>query len=277
MPRPTPDPNAPAWTSNWTATTGLASPRPVYVRVFDYPKGYYGNFHRHQFAQLVYSLRGVASVHTDTGRWLASPLRAVAIPSWENHRVGAEGNTLLHSVFIDPAVYPDTITQFGVLPISSLLHALIQEAGQYYSDYEQDSLAQRLLELIIALLQRCKIDARIKQLPEIKHPRIRKAVKECIDEKMQSKEIAARAAFSPRQFSRVFKADTGMQFKDWRALYQVQQGMRLLQQGLTVNQVADRLGFNSASAFIALFKRNAGVTPMAILQESSQPKHSDSQ
>ena len=252
------------WGHDWTAITGLGKARPVYVRVFDYPNGYYGNFHRHQSAQLVYSLRGVASVYSNSGRWMVSPLRAVTIPPWENPRVGAEGNTLLHSLFIDPKIHPDVITHFGVVSISSVLHALIKEAGTYYADYELGSTEERLLELVVEFVKRSQVDSSIKQLPTIKHPRIAKALAEFNDEQLRSAEVANKAALSPRQFARVFKADTGMAFKDWRALYQVQRSIILLQQGKSVSEVASYLGFSSASAFIALFKKHTGTTPALI-------------
>ena len=78
---------------------------------------------------------------------------------------------------------------------------------------------------------------------------------------LRSAAVAGKAAYSQRQFSRVFLADTGMRFKDWRSLYRVQAGIRLLASGGSVSDVAAELGYSSASAFISVFRRHTGLTP----------------
>ena len=73
------------------AIAGLAAsltvPKPVFVRVFEYPQGYVGHTHRHRLAEVVYPIRGVVSVETRSGTWVVGQLTAVAIPPWRDHRV----------------------------------------------------------------------------------------------------------------------------------------------------------------------------------------------
>lgn len=239
------------------------------MRIFEYPRGYHGHFHTHGFAKLVYPLRGLVSVVTPEGRWLATPLRGVIIPSWQNHRIAAAGNALLHSVFVDPRVFPDCLTEYGMISVTPLLHELIREAGHFYADYKPNSLQHRLLELIVALLRSADTELTERCLPVVKHPRIRTAL-ENAGTSMRSAEIARRSALSPRHFSRVFKADTGMAFKDWRALHQVQSGLTLLHQGKSVSATASELGFSSTSAFITIFGRVTGRTPGTIEKRNAQ-------
>ncbi len=243
--------------------------RPAYVRVFDYPNGYVGNFHRHRIAQLVYPVRGVASVTTDHGEWIASPSQGTVIPPWIPHRVSADGNALLHCLFVDPHVYPEAMTALTMVTMTPLLHELIKEAGPYFVDYEENSTADRILRLIIELLDAERISTNA-CLPAISNERIRTAVMDCPAHRLRSSEVAVRAAYSLRQFSRIFKDDTGMSFKDWRAMYQVQTGMRLLARKMSVTDVAETLGFSSSSAFIHLFRRHTGMTPSLIRQASPQ-------
>lgn len=243
--------------------------RPAYVRVFDYPNGYVGNFHRHRIAQLVYPVRGVASVTTDHGEWIASPSQGTVIPPWIAHRVSADGNALLHCLFVDPHAYPQAMRALTMVSVTPLLHELIKEAGRYFVDYEEDSTAERIIRLIIELLdtQRTSSNA---WLPVISNDRIRQAVTDTPTGYLRTAGVAAGAAYSVRQFSRIFKNDTGMSFKDWRAIYQVQTGMRLLARNASVTDVATALGFSSSSAFIHLFRRHTGMTPSLIRQASAQ-------
>jgi AraC-like DNA-binding protein len=259
-----PSANPPNWTPNWTATTGVAEARPIYVRVFEYPRGYRSTEYRQRSAKLVYPIRGLASVYTQHGHWLATPLRGVIIPSWQQHRVSAAGNVLLHSVFVDPKAYPDCLRDFGMMNISPLLHELIKEGGKYFTDYRANSTEQKILEVVVELLQRATVFSEEQYLPTIHNPRVEKAIAQSNSHTLRSADIAQRAAYSPRQFARVFKADTGMAFKDWRALYHVQQGIKLLHQKKSVTEVANLLGFSSASAFVTLFKKHTGSTPKSL-------------
>lgn len=235
----------------------------MFVRTFAYPRGYAGNLHRHREAQFVYPIRGIVSVTCEQGEWLATPLRGISIPAWQPHRVSAEGNTLLHSLFVNPESHEGALPKLAGVNVSRLLHELILEAGHFYVDYKPDSLEARTLGLIVELLT-LQQEHTPAWLPEIRNTRIRRAVEHTPVANLRSAAVAARAAYSQRQFSRVFLADTGMRFKDWRSLYRVQAGIRLLASGGSVSDVAAELGYSSASAFISVFRRHTGLTPGAV-------------
>ncbi len=238
------------------------------MRVFEYPNGYAGNSHRHREAQLVYPLRGVVSVNTQHGEWLASPLRGVAIPAWTQHRVSAEGNAVLHNVLADPSVHEGAMPKLSMVNITPLLHELIKSAGRYYVDYQDGSLEDRVLRLIIDLLKH-QDDHAPAWLPQVSNARIRHAIEDTPIAELRSARVAVKAAYSQRHFARKFREDTGMPFKDWRATYRVHAGMRLLARDQNVSRVAEELGFSSSSAFIAVFKKHTGLTPTAIRNRTS--------
>ena len=72
---------------------------------------------------------------------------------------------------------------------------------------------------------------------------------------------ARRLGLSPRHFSRLFKAETGVTFSTWRALHHVEHALVMLAAGHTVTRVAMDLGYASTSSFIEMFKRHTGRTP----------------
>ena len=233
------------------------------MRTFEYPKGYVGNLHQHREAQLVYPIRGIVSVTTERGEWLATRFRGVCIPAWQQHRVSAEGNTLLHSLFVNADPNDGALTKLTNINITSLLHELIAEAGRFYVDYGADSTEARTIQLILDLTDKQHTEEPA-WLPEIRNPRIRRAIEGAPLATLKSAAIAKNSAYSQRQFSRVFFADTGMAFKDWRALYRVHTGLRLLATGASVSNITAELGYSSASAFIAVFKKHTGLTPTAL-------------
>lgn len=72
---------------------------------------------------------------------------------------------------------------------------------------------------------------------------------------------AAFAALSPRTARRLFIAETGMSFAEWRQQARLVHSLEKLAQGDTVGNVADALGYATASNFIAMFRRAFGETP----------------
>ena len=63
--------------------------------------------------------------------------------------------------------------------------------------------------------------------------------------------------------SRIFKAETGMSYQDWRQQWRLMKAIELLATPLPVSEVAHQLNFSSDSAFIAFFKQQTGKTPLA--------------
>jgi AraC-like DNA-binding protein len=66
---------------------------------------------------------------------------------------------------------------------------------------------------------------------------------------------------SDRTLSRLFRADLGMTFPQWRTQVRLSHALVLLAEGTPVTVVAHRCGWSSASAFIDAFRRAFGHTP----------------
>ncbi|SPL98452.1 Transcriptional regulator, AraC family [[Actinomadura] parvosata subsp. kistnae] len=73
--------------------------------------------------------------------------------------------------------------------------------------------------------------------------------------------LAARAGTSDRTLARLFRAELGMTFPQWRTQLRLHHALLLLADGLPVTTVAHRCGWASASAFIDVFRRAFGYTP----------------
>ncbi len=72
---------------------------------------------------------------------------------------------------------------------------------------------------------------------------------------------ASWASVSTRTLSRRFVAETGFTFTAWRQRARLLRALEMLAENIPVTTVALDLGYDSISAFIALFRRTFGVTP----------------
>jgi AraC-like DNA-binding protein len=70
-----------------------------------------------------------------------------------------------------------------------------------------------------------------------------------------------RVGASARTLARLFQAETGMGFREYRRQIQIQAAMGMLTGGSAINNVAAELGYESTSAFVHAFRVEAGVTP----------------
>src|SRR5258708_32833777 len=76
-------------------------------------------------------------------------------------------------------------------------------------------------------------------------------------------EWAGTANASARTLARLFQSETGLTFGAWRQQARVLDAMGRLANGAPVTQVALDLGYESVSAFSAMFRRAAGASPSA--------------
>jgi AraC-like DNA-binding protein len=65
--------------------------------------------------------------------------------------------------------------------------------------------------------------------------------------------------------TRRFAAETGMPFSEWRQRARLMRALELLMAGQPVTGIALDLGYDSLSAFIAMFRRSLGVSPSKYL------------
>jgi len=80
--------------------------------------------------------------------------------------------------------------------------------------------------------------------------------------KLTLEEVAGYVGYAPTYFSRIFREDTGMTFKEFLSDIRIEKSKTLLlDTGMTITEISALLGFNDQSYFCKLFKKAAGVTP----------------
>ena len=67
-----------------------------------------------------------------------------------------------------------------------------------------------------------------------------------------------------RTLTRRFHKETGMSFAQWRQQLRLMLAMERLAAGEPIAEVAPRVGYQSVSAFIQVFRRALGVTPKSM-------------
>jgi AraC-like DNA-binding protein len=84
-------------------------------------------------------------------------------------------------------------------------------------------------------------------------------------------QLGAAAGVSHRTLTRLFRAEMGMTFPQWRTQLRLHLALRLLAEGLPVTTVGRRCGWSTTSAFIDVFRRALEHTPGRTPQATDQP------
>ncbi|TDX08852.1 helix-turn-helix domain-containing protein [Kribbella sp. VKM Ac-2566] len=214
--------------------------------------------HWHDRNQIVYAGRGVLSVTTDAGSWVAPGTRAIWIPAGTLHQHRAYGETTLHTVGLEEN--PLDLDAPSALVVSPLLRELILA----YTDpaENQPDETQRLRAVLLDQLRRSP--QRPTYLPTPRDARLAAACDVLREDPADARtltELGRAVGASERTLSRLCKVELGMTFPQWRTQLRLHEALRLLAEGNSVTQVAHACGWASTSAFIDTFRRAFGHTP----------------
>lgn len=249
-------------TDDEVVATLEALPRPVVAFANDYPPGHVITRHRHGRAQLLYAAAGVMRVATDRGVWVVPPQRAVWIPAGTPHEIGCAGVVRMRTLYVDPGAAPGLPDACRVVDVPPLLRELILKAVDLPPLYDRDGADGRLMRVILDEIE--ALDVAPLHLPIPAHPRLAPILAALLAQPEDGTDLDAwgrRVGASGRTLARLFIAETGMTFGAWRQQARLLAALTRLAAGDKVTTVALDLGYDSLSAFIAMFRRATGTTP----------------
>ncbi|MBF6061147.1 helix-turn-helix transcriptional regulator [Nocardia terpenica] len=232
------------------------------TRLLPLPAGAGIDAHRHDEHQIAYAGRGVLSVTTDAGTWIAPANRALWIPAGASHAHRAYGDTDLYLVGLPVRDNPLGLTRPAVLSVGPLLRELIIA----YTERPGDPTAERrrLRGVLLDRLRR-SVEQPL-HVPVARDPRLLAVCAILHDDPADTRTLAqlgAAVGVSDRTLARLCRAELGMTFPQWRTQLRLHQALCLLAQDTPVTVVAHTCGWASTSAFIDVFRRAFGHTPGA--------------
>lgn len=241
-------------------------PRPIAGLADEYAPGFVDPFHSHKRAQLLYASAGVTSVTTHQASFVVPPQRAVWIPSGVAHEVHCRGHVSVRTLYVDPQARDDLPTTCQVLEISNLLRELILEAVMLPVEYETAGRDGRVMELIFDEIMSAPVIALHVPMPQ--NPRLLRICRLILDNPAHTDTLddwARVAGMGRRTFTRMFMRETQTTFAAWRQHVRLMEALSRLAGGHPVTTVALDVGYNSPSAFTAMFRRAFGVAPSKYL------------
>jgi AraC-like DNA-binding protein len=217
--------------------------------------------HDHDRHQLLYPARGAVFVTTDAGTWVIPPLRAIWLPAGCPHAHTAAGPVELSSVLLPARTSPFGSGGPTLLAVSPLLREVLLALTAQPPPGPGER--GRLEAVVFDQLRPSPASASY-LLPEPGDDRLQVIAGLLRADPGDPRTLAEFGTFvgaSERTLSRLFHADTGMSFPQWRTQLRLHAALIDLAAGLPVSAIAHRCGYSGPSAFIAAFRQAFGVTP----------------
>jgi AraC-like DNA-binding protein/mannose-6-phosphate isomerase-like protein (cupin superfamily) len=235
--------------------------RTVAALAFDYTADDHVPLHKHNKAQLLYAIEGTMVLSTEEGKWVLLPTRALWVPAMTSHSIRMRGPVRMRTLFFDHTATPPA-TSCAAISVSPLLRELIVSMLQEPRRYAPASRGTQIAALICSEL--CVCQTLPLSLPWTEEPRLSK-----VCHAMQRKPTlagdmeywAAWLSMSSRTLARLFRAETGMSFGEWRSQLLLLEAQIRLAQGQSSSRIAKALGYASHAAFSAMFHKAMGISP----------------
>ncbi|WDE06268.1 helix-turn-helix domain-containing protein [Thalassomonas viridans] len=219
--------------------------------------------HFHEYHQLVLPLHG--SIHISVGEFSGpvSPGDCVIIKAGQRHDFRAPETARF--LVLDTGRLPDNLMAFTEekfavnAPLMAFVH-FIEQQLQHQVNRVLESLTYELFYQLLAQ-QTCvrRIDKRIGQALEV--------IAENLGQTHSLTVLARVACLSPTQFKKVFKQSLGVSFQVYLTRLRMEKAKALLTHtDIPVSLVAERVGYQNASAFSRRFRQHFGTSPKTFVR-----------
>jgi AraC-like DNA-binding protein len=239
-----------------------------------YYDGHHIEPHAHPWGQLIYASAGLMRVHADNRLWLVPPQRALWAPPQSRHEIWAQGTFAMRTLYLSErlcAVLPIACEAIDVSPLLRELVLFVVRAGMLDGARPSD---RRAIGFLVDQLASPEVLPLSLQMPRDKRARqVAARLREDPSDPGELADLARTAGASVRTLQRIFRAETGLRFAEWRRRLRLLHAAALISGGASVTSAGLDAGYHSTSAFIAAFRAELGITParMRPIQPQEEP------
>lgn len=230
----------------------------------DYPSGHETGLHRHPRAQLLFATTGVMRVTTEAALFTIPPGTGLWVPADTLHGVRMDGEVAMRALFLRSDAAVSGPPSVSVIAVSPLLRELILTVCA--EPVVWDARGPIRLVAALALHEIRRAATRPLGLAACREPRLRRVAEALLRNPADPRDLdafAREAGASVRTLARLFRADTGMSFQQWRRQLRMTEALSRIAQGVPIARAAAAVGYASVPAFGVAFRETFGMTPLA--------------
>lgn len=228
-----------------------------------YPARYQDLPHTHDRCQFSFAISGVMTVTTETASFILPPNRAMWIPANVRHQASCRSEVEFIVLYVDSRLDPRPLTT-RVFEITPLVRSLIDEVALFTEKRRFGAREQKLVEMLISEMELMPHLPVCAALPTDR--RLKRVCDAILADPADARPLddwAEVAGMGRRTFTRAFRNQTGLSLSMWRRQVRLMEAASRISSGESVNNVALDVGYESPSAFIAMFHKVFGAPPGA--------------
>jgi AraC-like DNA-binding protein len=195
-------------------------------------------------------------------RFLCPPHFATWIPADALHSCHNRENVKFVSIYIDRELCLEMPAVACTLAVSPLIKAILADFAERRITVPETDADHRLA--LVLMDQVLKAPRRESFLP-VSDDKLLCSITDVLQkdpsDRRSLSEWARSLNVAEKTLSRRFQAQLGISFNDWRQRLKLVAALSLIEGGTSIQSIAAALGYSSASAFIAMFKRQTGTSP----------------
>lgn len=244
----------------------------LFTRTITMQTGVHDALHSHPWHQVIYPEMGLLRTRTQDKEYFVPSNRAVLIPANTTHESWAICRTNFIGLYLNPKVFEWSEHDCKIIEVSPLLRELVSYIAQL--NLPQQALTPSEMRIVEVCRDQLLLQTEASLellLPQDK--RLLKITEMLLDNPADDTSISQwsqTVGASERTISRNFEKQTGLSFVKWRKRLRLIHCIKFLQEQLPIKEIAYRIGYHSASAFIHVFKKEFGITPSKYLELKHQ-------
>jgi AraC-like DNA-binding protein/mannose-6-phosphate isomerase-like protein (cupin superfamily) len=238
------------------------APRPMAGYAHDYDPGHDTGLHRHPRAQLLFATAGVMRITTEAAFYTVPPGTGLWVPAETLHAVRMDGAVRMRALFLRADAAASGPAATTVIAVSPLLRELILTVCGEPVVWDARGPIRLVAALVLHEIRRA--GTRPLSLPACRDPRLARVAAALMADPADPRDLdgyAAIAGASVRTLARLFRAETGMSFQQWRRQLRMTEALAHIARGVPPARVAPAVGYASVPAFGAAFRETFGTTP----------------
>ena len=215
--------------------------------------------HSHYRAQLLFAIKGLMVAKTDQGTWMVPRGYALWMPARLAHDVSMHGEVIMQTAYVGSIEAAHLSKQCQVLQIGPLLQAALSALAEEVRGRRMTRRAEHLIWLVMDEIQRAVCASFV--LPMPKDDRLMRLAQALISDPGSDKTLdqwCDVACVSRRTLTRLFRAETGVSFGEWRRRLRIMTASARVADGEHLVKVAASLGYRNVAAFRTMARRHFG-------------------
>ncbi len=220
--------------------------------------------HMHRRGQLLVVASGLITVHADSGSWVVPASTAFWIAPGREHSLVLHGGLAGWSIYLDERACGDAASEMGAARAPALLREAVTRHAAYCQpeNAPRSDVAIRLGDVIRDEIAALRFEQAYLPMPlDRRMMQIARLMLQDPANDASLHALSRSVGLSRRTATRRFVTETGVSFSVWRQRLRLMRALERLAAGDSVTETALSLGYDSPSAFSAMFRRNFGATP----------------